>query len=291
MKNSRISALIIGGSGAYRIAKHIWGKELDCIKLKTPFGSSAPVHIMEKNGYVYGFLSRHGETGYTTSAGFVNYRANIYTAKFLGVSRIITWSGPGAINPVLKPGILFLPDDILDFTKRREYTFFEKNGLGFIRQNPVFCPEIREVVLRVVRKRKIPVKAGGTYVCTEGPRLETPAEIRAFKKLGGDAVGMTLVPEVFLARELEICYYPVCYVANYAEGVKSMKYRSGELFEGTLPDKLKGEVERTVHLLPEILFSILFELKDNKRTCPCSTAMERYRREGRIGNDWREWFR
>jgi 5'-methylthioadenosine phosphorylase len=285
-----ISSLIIGGSGAYKFKSNVWGDEIDCFSVKTPFGRSAPVHILKREGLLYGFISRHGEREYSRSAGFVNYRANIYAAKYLDVSRILTWSGPGGINAHLKPGMLFLPDDILDFTKRRDYTFFEKNGLGFIRQYPVFCPEIREIALNVIKRRHLPVKNGGVYVCTEGPRLETPAEIRAFKKLGGDAVGMTLVPEVFLARELEICYFPVCYIANYAEGVKVMKYRSGELFEGTLPDGLKKNVERTLGLLPEILFTILTMLNIKKPECPCSTAMERYRKEGRIGNDWREWF-
>lgn len=287
----KITGLIIGGSGAYNFPKNIWGEEIDCFSVKTPFGDSNPVHIYRRDGLLYGFISRHGESGYSRSAGFVNYRANIYAAKKLGVERIVTWSGPGAINPQLKPGMLFLPDDLIDFTKKRDYTFYERNGLGFIRQNPVFCPELFAVAQRVIKRAGIKAKTGGIYVCTEGPRLETRAEIRMFRNAGGDAVGMTIVPEVFLARELEICYLPVCYIANYAEGVREMKYKRGELFEGTLPEKLRKEVKKTVNILPEILFSILFQLRDKKRECPCASAMLRYRREGRIGDNWMEWIK
>ncbi len=290
INSKNISSLIIGGSGAYNFEKNVWGEAIDTLIIRTPFGESNPVHIFKKKGIIYGFISRHGEKSYTMSAPFVNYRANIYSAKELGASRILTWSGPGAINPRMTPGMLFLPNDIIDFTRGRDSTFFEKKGLGFIRQNPVFCPEIRKVALSIVKKSKIPVRNGGVYVCTNGPRLETPAEIRAFRKLGGDAVGMTLVPEVFLARELEICYFPVCYIANYAEGIKSLRYKRGELFEGTLPEGLKMAVERVMNLLPEILFSILYRIREDKRKCPCASAMERYRQEGRVGDNWREWI-
>lgn len=287
----KINELIIAGSGAYKFKSVVWGEEVDCREVKTPFGKSAPIHIYRKNGYLYGVISRHGEKIYNLSAGFVNYRANIYAAKSLGVSRILTWSGPGAINLRLKPGMLFLPDDLLDFTKKRDYTFFERNGLGFIRQYPVFCPDVRKIAIQVLKAIKIPLRNGGVYVCTEGPRLETPAEISVFKKLGGDAVGMTLVPEAFLARELEICYFPICYITNYAEGVVPLKYRDGELFEGTLPQRFELDVMRTMNLLPEILFSIIYKIRANERKCPCSRAMLRYRKEGRINNDWREWIK
>lgn len=289
--NHRITALIIGGSGAYNFQKSIWGEEIDCFSVNTPFGESNPVHLFKKDGLIYGFISRHGESGYEKSASFVNYRANIYAGKSLGVTRILTWSGPGAISPGLKPGMLFLPDDIIDFTKKRDYTFFENKGLGFIRQNPTFCPELFRVAKDIIKQRGLKAKIGGVYVCTEGPRLETSAEIRMFKKHGGDAVGMTIVPEVFLSRELEICYLPVCYITNYAEGVKAMKYKSGELFEGTLPERFRRKVTDTFNLLPEILFSILFRVEVKKRECPCSSAMLRYRKEGKIEDNWEEWIR
>lgn len=286
-----ISGLIIGGSGVYNFQKNIWGDEIDCFSVKTPFGESNPVHFFRRDTFLYGLISRHGESGYEKSAGFVNYRANIYAAKHLGVKRIVTWSGPGAISPQLRPGMLFLPDDLIDFTKKRDYTFFEKNGLGFIRQSHVFCPELFTIAMKIIKRTGVKARTGGVYVCTEGPRLETSAEIRAFKNIGGDAVGMTIVPEVFLARELEMCYLTVCYIANYAEGVKNMKYKRAELFEGTLPEKLCGQVKKTMNILPEILFSILFQLKDKERNCPCASAMLRYRKEGRIGDNWMEWIK
>ncbi|HEY4715567.1 MAG TPA: MTAP family purine nucleoside phosphorylase [bacterium] len=290
-KNHKISALIIGGSKAYELKKTAWGREIDSLKIKTPYGCSNPVRIYEKSGVLFGFISRHGEQGYSKIAGAVNYPANIYAAKTLGVNTILSWSGPGAISNRLKPGMFFIPDDLMDLTKKRIYTFFEKKGLGFIRQNPVFCPEISAAIKSVLSEARHKYRAGGVYVCTEGPRLETPAEIRAFRMLGGDAVGMTVVPEVFLAKELEICYAVICYISNYAEGVKPLQYKKGELFEGTLPARLQNKVKHSIEILPEIMLKVLRISADRKKECNCSHAMLRYKREGRISGRWRDWLK
>jgi len=133
--------------------------------VRTPFGFAGPVHLYERDGFAYFFLSRHGERGYEKTAPYVNYRANVYAAKTLGVERIIAWSGPGIISKRMRPGDLALPDDLLDFTRNRPRTFYEGRGIGFLRQFPVFCDAVR-------------MHKGGTYACTEGPRLETPAEVR-----------------------------------------------------------------------------------------------------------------
>ena len=215
MKNSYKFA-VIGGSGGFLFLDGKLGKEIGKKKIKTPFGLSSPVHFYETENFRFAFLSRHGERGYEISAPFVNYRANIWALKEVGVERIIAWTGPGIINRKFKVGDYVLPDDLIDETKARKYTFFEKKGLGFIRQNPVFCPELRTSAKNVMKELKQRFHPEATYVCTEGPRLETPAEIKMFKKLGGDLVGMTLIPECFLAKELEICYLPVCYLTNYA---------------------------------------------------------------------------
>jgi 5'-methylthioadenosine phosphorylase len=108
---------------------------------------------------------------------------------------------------------------------------------------------------------------------------------------GADVVGMTIVPEAFLARELEMCYQPICYLTNYAEGIREMPYREGVLFEGTLPDEMVSEVEKAKELLPGICVSALFLLDDVERNCPCSVSMKRYKESGLIGGDFKKWIK
>jgi 5'-methylthioadenosine phosphorylase len=237
------------------------------------------------------FLSRHGEKGYSLSAPFVNYRANIYALKELGVKQIISWSGPGAISTFYQIGEYVLVDDIVDETHGRESTFYKNQGIGFIRQSPVFCPTLRECMKNSLKNLKISFSDKGTYVCTQGPRLETPAEIRKYKMYGGDLVGMTLVPEVFLAKELELCYAAICYVTNYAEGIVTRPFKSGELFEGLSTDAERKAVENAVSRFPIIIKEIAKNITRQKILCPCQSLMERYKRRGDIGPDWHDWIK
>jgi len=300
--------LLLGGSGAYALPKGTLGKRLTSLRVRTPYGLSNPVHLCENGGFRFLFLSRHGEKGYEKTAPYVNYRANIYAAKSLGVTRIVAWTGPGAISPKVRPGDLVLPDDLLDFTRNRPSTFYEGKGIGFLRQFPVFCEPLRNALrdaafrgealrsalLRAAKQRYEGRGAGrfhfgGTYACTEGPRLETPAEIRFLARAGADLVGMTLCPEAFLARELEICYAPVAYVTNYAEGVRRLPYRRGALFEGMLPADGTAAVEEAKNAIPGIAIAAARALAGVERDCPCAVSMERYRKRGVIGPDFRGW--
>ena len=292
--------LLLGGSGAYSLPPGTPGARLSSRRVRTPYGLSNPVHLCEKDGFRFFFLSRHGEKGYETTAPYVNYRANVYAAKSLGVTRIIAWTGPGAISRKYRPGDLVLPDDLLDFTRNRPSTFYEGKGIGFLRQYPVFCEVLRGALrdaaqrggaLRGFAKRSGAGRLhfGGTYACTEGPRLETPAEIRFLAGAGADLVGMTLCPEAFLARELEICYAPVAYVTNYAEGVRKMPYRRGALFEGMLPPEEASAVEDAKNAIPGIAIAAGRALAAAERDCPCAVSMERYRKRGLVGPDFREW--
>jgi 5'-methylthioadenosine phosphorylase len=184
-----------------------------------------------------------------------------------------------------------LPDDLLDFTRCRPSTFFEGKGIGFIRQFPVFCEMLRGALRTAKWKGRTGPRLHpkGTYACTEGPRLETPAEIRLLASAGADMVGMTLCPEAFLARELEICYAPVAYLTNYAEGVKPLPYRRGTLFEGMLPEESAARVERAKNAIPLLAIAAARSLSGKERDCPCAVSMERYRRRGVIGDDFRKW--
>ena len=278
---AQVKLAVIGGSRAYdMLSRNSFGKTIKLVKPKTPYGKSAPIHLFEGKEFSFWFLSRHGERGYDLAAPFVNYRANVWALKEKGVERIVSWSGPGAITVKMKPGHICLPDDAIDFTKRRESSFFGGTGKGFIRMAEPFCPEIRKTLASSVSSTRIKLHRRGVYCCTEGPRLETRAEIRMFKKFGADLVGMTLLPESFLARELEICYAPLCYITNYAEGVKKRPANTAALFGGMQSAAEKKAVETTLDKFPAIVLKSLKKLAAMKRKCDCQTAMARYKKSG-----------
>ena len=294
---------VIGGSGAYDLLNKDLVLEKMNAGMETPYGKSVP--IFKHNNPDFIFISRHGTSGYHLNASSVNYRANIYALKELGVKQIIAWSGPGAISENLKPGDYVLPDDILDETKTRKSSFYIGTGLGFVRQSPVFCENLKKVLIESLKGSDISISTldeakshtnenrlvvESTYVCTEGPRLETPAEIKKYSLLGGHLVGMTLVPEVFLAKELEMCYTAICYITNYAEGMRPREFRAGELFEGLLDKTEKEKVEKAVKGFPDLIKNWVQKISENKSECECSKLMERFRKSGRISENWHTWL-
>jgi 5'-methylthioadenosine phosphorylase len=270
----------------------IGGSVAETVAVPTPFGEVPAIQRIAVTPELEAwFLSRHGQRHYSVSAPFVNYRAHIYALKELGATRVLAWSGPGSLHADRHPpGALILPADIIDETRRRPATFFTERGWGFIRSSPCFCPGVQAALRGAANERGVPCGDGAVYVCTEGPRLETAAEIRKYRLTGGDLVGMTLAPEAFLARELELCYAPLCYVTNYAEGVVDRPHRTAELFGGMLSEAERDDVRRAVACLPVIFSGALAKLAGAPRDCPCAAAMARYRREGRLSADWHGWI-
>jgi len=280
----------IGGSMAYRLMAEgaLDGEDLG--PRETPFGPSAPVHRISDDGDGFFFLSRHGERGYHIAPSFVNNRANLWALKDLGTQQVIAWSAAGAVNRKMRPGSLVVVDDLIDWTFRRAPTFYEHGGLGVLRQQPAFSEVCRAALLEACNAAGLMVHKAGTYVCTEGPRLETPAEVRMFAAFGADLVGMSLAPEVFLARELEMSYAALCYVANFAEGVVPRPFKPGLHYDGMTEPGEDAAVEATVKQLPEVIRRAVTTLAATPGDqCPFRQAMARYRRRGDIGDDWRKW--
>ena len=283
---------VIGGSAAYRLMNEnkISGERLG--PHATPYGDSQPVYHVASPQCEFYFLSRHGERGYEITAPYVNYRANVYALRDLGVRSLIAWSGPGAINADFQIGQFIVPDDIVDETKNRPSTFYANSGIGFVRQHPTFCPELRRAIIDALEQLDLQHDTAATYVCTQGPRLETRAEIRKFAQYGGDLVGMTLAPEAFLAKELEMCYAALCYVTNYAEGVGPQReFRPGKLFEGLATPEEMARVDAAVEKFPEIITRLAEALthRTTPPSCACRQTMLRYRERGNIGDDWHKW--
>jgi 5'-methylthioadenosine phosphorylase len=228
MATSQIRLAIIGGTGVYdpRILENIREEVVG-----TPYGD-ALVRIGTYGGEEVAFLARHG-TGHTVPPHLINYRANVSALKQLGVERVIATTAVGSTNPNMKPGDFVLVDQFLDFTKNRISTFFEGGEVGVVHTDftEPYCPECRAVLAEAAQALPITVHNGGCYVCTEGPRFETPAEIRMFAKLGGDLVGMTNVPESVLAREAGICYATVSMVTNFGAGISPTALTHEEVLE------------------------------------------------------------
>ncbi|MBI3243908.1 MAG: MTAP family purine nucleoside phosphorylase [Chloroflexi bacterium] len=218
---------IFGGTAAYHLTPADFGNAESLPPLDTPFGPApiflrfslpSPVGVFStarKRGPGVGvlFSSRHGADKLARSAAFVNHCANLWAAKEYGATAILSWNGVGAINPMLNVGDKLVPDDLIDATRARDAASFQSSG------TPSLKGTFWEAGRAALIESATPAFSRGVYVCTEGPRLETPAEIAAFAQMGADVVGMTLVPEVFLADEMSLPYASLCIVTNIASGL------------------------------------------------------------------------
>jgi 5'-methylthioadenosine phosphorylase len=220
---------IIGGSGFYEpgMLSEVYEKEV-----ATPYGTITPLIGKLANGSEVAFLARHGRE-HSSLPHQINYRANLWGLKALGVKRIIATTAVGSLDESLSPGMLAIIDQFLDFTKQRPLTFYEKGDVhkAHIDVTEPYCPDLRELLYKAAMKRNIQVRAGGCYVCSEGPRYETKAEVRMFQMLGGTVAGMTGVPEVVLARELGICYANISAITNFAAGISKTPLKHSEVVQ------------------------------------------------------------
>ena len=203
---------IIGGSGLYDQDLLENPRET---KVHTPYGRTSEMIILGKYaGREIAFLSRHGR-GHQIPAHNVNYRANIWALRQLGVKRILSSNACGSLSEKYIPGDIVVLDQFIDRTKSRHSSFYESGQVCHISVADPFCPELARLFVQEAKKLGISVHDKGTYVCIEGPRFSTRAESRLFGQWGADVVGMTVVPECVLAREAEICYGSIALVTDY----------------------------------------------------------------------------
>lgn len=209
------------------------------------------------------FLERHG-AGHSLAPHEINYRANIKALKDIGVERIIATAAVGAINPGYEVGSLALIDDFIDFTKNRKSTFFEDTWEGIVHtdMSQPYCQELGKYILDAGKSIGVDIIDGGTYVCTEGPRFETKAEIKAFSLMGADVVGMTNIPEAVLSREMGMCYAAVAMVTNFAAGISKTPLTHKEVIDNMslMSQKVKDLIVTAIDKLP------------SHRNCQCKYA-------------------
>ncbi|RJX20950.1 MAG: S-methyl-5'-thioadenosine phosphorylase [Ammonifex sp.] len=254
------SVAIIGGTGVYHPDLLT---EVAEVPVETPFGD-VRVTLGKYQGKEVAFLPRHG-AAHSVPPHLVNYRANLTALKKIGVRSIMATAAVGSLNAEMKPGEFVFVNQFLDFTKGRKHTFFEggPEGVVHIDLTEPYCPELRGTLARAARALGLPAKEGGVYVCTEGPRFETPAEIKMFRHLGGDLVGMTGIPEVVLAREAEVCYATVAMVTNFAAGIAACRLSHQEVVE-----MMRAQGENIRRLLMQAVAWI-----DGDRECACQRAL------------------
>jgi 5'-methylthioadenosine phosphorylase len=210
--NSNPKLAIIGGSGLYSMPGLQDVSEHD---LTTPFGKpSAPIITGILEGLEVAFLARHG-LGHHIHPTEVNYCANIYALKLLGVERVISISACGSLREDYIPGDIVIPDQIFDLTRDRRRSFFGDGLVAHIGVADPFCPDLSEQLLSAVQATGANVHRGGTFLTVEGPRFSTKAESNVYRAWGMSLIGMTTSPEAFLAREAELCYSVMAHVTDY----------------------------------------------------------------------------
>ncbi|MCS7009901.1 MAG: S-methyl-5'-thioadenosine phosphorylase [Anaerolineales bacterium] len=203
---------IIGGSGLYDMPGLVDRQEHH---IETPFGApSAPIITGVLEGRRVAFLARHG-IGHHLTPTEVNYRANIYALKKLGVERVVGINACGSLREDYAPGEIVIPDQLFDFTRQRRSTFFGEGLVAHIGVADPFCPHLASLTGEAVRQAGGTVHIGGTFIIIEGPRFSTKAESNTYRAWGMSIIGMTAAPEAFLAREAELCYAVMAHVTDY----------------------------------------------------------------------------
>ncbi len=248
---------IIGGTGVYSS-----GHNNRSEKVKTRYGE-VELDIVNIDGEDIVFLARHGKS-HSMPPHLINYRANIMALKKIGVKYIYATAAVGSCNKDYEPGDVVIVNDFLDFTKARDITFFD-GGLEAVKHvdmSDPYCINMRAKFSQRSSEVDLEVKGEAVYVCVEGPRFETASEIQMFKKLGGDVVGMTTVPEVVLAKELGMCYSTIGIITNWCTGI------SGEI---ELHD-IEGAVDKNRDKITSLCIKIFKDGLDQKN-CNCGNSI------------------
>lgn len=253
---------IIGGSGLYDIEGLRRVKE---VSVKTPFGAPSDTVVLgELDGTRIAFLSRHGR-GHRINPSEINYRANIFTLKSLGVRRIISVSAVGSMKESIKPGDVVLPDQFIDLTKRRVSTFFEGGIVAHVAFGDPVCPSLGAVLLDATRAVGATVHQGGVYLCIEGPQFSTKGESRLYRQWGVSVIGMTNLPEAKLAREAELCYATVALATDYDCW--------HETEEAVTVESILATLRQNVSLAKRLLRTAI-PMVANGKACICQRALQ-----------------
>ena len=291
MSSTPITLACIGGSFAQDLfaAKRLEGERMGA--RVTPFGKSQTIYRCRCEAGEYYLLLRHSDGRTPIASSFVNYRANIYALKDLGVTHVISWSNVRAVSHNYGIGQFAVVKDLIDETRHRVGTFFEHGALVELRQWPVFCPTLRPVLCEALGELGAKCTDGGTYLCTEGPRRETPAEVQRYANWGADLLGHSLVPETFLAKELQMCFAGLCLVSAYAEtGSDHRPFEGGLLFGEMGLKNDRQRIQDAIAAIPGLIEKILLRADRLDPQCLCQSGMAELIQNGQLSSDFRSWF-
>jgi len=253
---------VIGGSGLYDFAGLT---DVEKLELETPFGKpSSPIMVGNLAGKRVAFLARHG-IGHTLSPTEVNYRANIYALKSMGVDRIISVSACGSLREDFAPGHIVIPSQLFDYTNQRKRSFFDDGLVVHVGVADPFCPHLSTTLYNVVSSTGTTTHMGGSMITIEGPRFSTKAESNAYQAWGMSLVGMTTSPEAFLAREAEICYAVMAHVTDYDVWHQSEETVSVDMVIKTL--------HQNTDIAQKTITTLVAQLGESK-PCACQNALE-----------------
>lgn len=254
---------IIGGSGLYQMPGLA---DIEERTIETPFGSPSDAIVMGTlSGVRVAFLARHGR-GHRHMPSELNYRANIFALKTLGVERVISVSACGSLREDYAPGHIVVPDQLFDYTKgKRPATFFGNGIVVHISIAEPFCKDLSADLLAAVRRTGATVHAGGKFITIEGPRFSTKAESHLFRQWGMDIIGMTACPEAFLAREAEMCYATMAHVTDYDVW--------HEAEEPVTVEMIIRVLNQNTAIAQQALAELVKDLAEKPRTCTCGSAL------------------
>lgn len=248
---------IIGGTGVYEPGEV---ESPEHVSVQTPYGETE-LTIGTYAGKRVAFLARHG-TSHGIPPHLINYRRNIWALKEVGVKQVLATAAVGSLQSAYQPGDLVLADDVIDMTKARASTFFEGGGVVHVDLSDPYCHRLRAGIKASADSLSLPVHDGGTYICTEGPRFETKAEIQMYAQ-HGHLVGMTSMPEAVLAKEAELCYAVVCMVTNYAAGISKQALTHQEVVD---------TMGNNVHKIRSLFYHFI-DGDSSTRNCACPQAV------------------
>lgn len=256
----------------------------------TPFGRSAEIFRVEAGDAPLLLLPRCGSGRRKRPPFQVNDRANLYALKDLGVDQVVALAPGAAVRHTIDVGQLVILDGVIDQTCRREGTFFDDGPLGFLPQFPVFCPRLRAAAEAACKQHKLSTLSSGIAAVREGPRFETPAEVAMLNNLGAEVVTHWFAPEVFLARELQVCYAAVCCIVNYAQAASShRRFGAGGLFGDLTAESARRHLEWVLTHLCELLQDIAAAAQ-KAPVCRCAAPMAAAVEELGLPGDWRTWL-
>jgi 5'-methylthioadenosine phosphorylase len=257
---------IFGGSGFYSFLSDVTEKVVE-----TPYGApSAPVSIGSIEGRTVAFLARHG-LRHEVPPHRINYRANLWAFKDLGVTRVIGPCAAGSLQRDVAPGHFVVCDQLVDRTSGRTDTFYDGPVTTHVSFADPYCPELRRVAIDVAPELGITVHDKGTVVTVQGPRFSSRAESKWFQREGWEVVNMTQYPECYLARELEMCYVNVSLITDYDVGVE------GET-EAVSHEQVLRVFTENNEKLRKLLFALVPKIP-RERSCPCGTTLQGARLE------------